>query len=61
MSKPSENAPTAADRLSRALIVAGDKAGGTFGFKLANAVSIVALNRDWKPCDDTCGCTSPAH
>lgn len=57
MSKRSENTPTAADRVSRALIRAGDKAGGNVGFKVANAVSIVLLNRDWKPCSDICGCS----
>lgn len=50
------NTPTVADRASRALIVAGDKVGGNAGFKIANAVSSILLNRDWKPCDEHCGC-----
>jgi hypothetical protein len=50
--------PTVADRASRALIVAGDKVGGNVGFKIANAVSGILLNRDWKPCDENCGCST---
>lgn len=57
MSKRNDDTPTMADRASRALIAAGDKAGGNPGFKVANLASIVLFNRDWKPCDDTCGCT----
>jgi hypothetical protein len=49
MGSVGRGAPTAADRVSRALIRAGDKAGGNLGFKVANAVSSVLLNRDWKP------------
>ncbi|MFJ3200989.1 hypothetical protein [Streptomyces sp. NPDC086989] len=61
MSKRNENVPTAADRASRALIAAGDKAGGLLGFKLANAASIALFNRDWKPCDPTCEHNQPGR
>lgn len=56
MAKRNEDRPTIADRASRALIKAGDQAGGNLGFKVANLASIVLFNRDWKPCDEHCGC-----
>lgn len=53
------NRPTVADWASRALIKAGDQAGGNLGFKVANLASIVLFNRDWKPCDPTCEHNQP--
>lgn len=54
MSKLDKKMSDAASRASRALIVAGDKAGGTVGFHVANALSIAVFNRDWRPCDENC-------
>lgn len=61
MFKRTQHTPTMADRASRALIAAGDKAGGNLGFKVANLASIVLLNREWKPCDPTCEHDQPEH